>query len=199
MNNLIIELPFSGFYHSMHDFYIDNFIEYEIEYLKNELNYTDEQIDIIKDRFYMMDYAPIREAICKHYIQAYNDVFYDEHNIHLDLTFHSMTSPKFYNFETDRLYAEITQDTFNQIIALLSDDATQAKLRDKYKSRDGYFVFESTIEAIEQKDYERFSADLLEMLLPENTVIEDYQYTDNVSEVVMNAINWNALDSLNDQ
>ena len=187
MNKLIIELPFSGFYHSMHDFYIDNTIECLSDDC-NEDSLSAEQVE-------MIEYKPIFEAVCKHYIQAYNGVFYDEHNIHLDLTFHSMTSPKFYNFETDRLYAEINQETFNQVISLLSDDAIQSKLKDKYKTRDGYYVFESTLEAIEQKDYERFSADLLEMLLPENDVIENYQYTDNVSEVVMNAIDWNDLES----
>ena len=187
MNKLIIELPFSGFYHSMHDFYIDNFIEYLSDDC-NEDSLSAEQVE-------MIEYKPIFEAVCKHYIEAYNQVFYDEYDIHLDLKFSCMTSPQFYNFETDRLYAEVEQDTFNQIVALLSDDAIQSKLKDKYKSRDGYFVFESTLEAIEQKDYERFSADLLEMLLPENTVIDNYQYTDNVSEVVMNAINWHDLES----
>ena len=186
MNNLIIELPFSGFYGSFHEHYIDNTIEYLSDDY-NEDSLSAEQVETI-------EYKPIFEAVCKHYIQAYNNVFYDEYDLHLDLAFHSMTSPKFYNFETDRLYAEINQDTFNQIIALLSDDAIQSKLKNKYKSRDGFYVFESTLESIEHKDYERFSADLLEMLLPENTVIDNYQYTDNVSEVVMNAINWNDLE-----
>ena len=67
LNKIEIQLPFSGFYHSIHDMYIDNFIENELYYLENELGYTDEQIDMVKDRFYMMDYSAVRKAICVDY------------------------------------------------------------------------------------------------------------------------------------
>ena len=188
LNKIEIQLPFSGFYESMHDMYIDNFIEYELEYLENELGYTDEQLDIIKDRFYMMDYSPIRKAICEHYINAFNAVFYDEHNIHLDLKYSQLISPRFYNFETDRLYCTIDQDKFSEILLLLNDDKIQNVLSAKYKTRSGFIVFDSTLQAIKEKDYIKFSSDILEMLLSEDQIINDWQYTDNIHEVVSNAI-----------
>ena len=43
-------------------------------------------------------------------------------------------------------------------------------------------------EAIENNDTILFSAELLEMLLTENQVINNYQYTDSIHEVVSNAI-----------
>lgn len=186
-NKIEIQLPFSGFYHYIHDMHIDNHIEYELEYLESELGYTDEQLDIIKDRFYMMEYAPIRKAICEHYINAYNAVFYDEYNIHLDLEYSQLISPKFYNFETDRLYALIDESIYNEVTALINSEDFKTMLKDKFKVQSGFIPFQSTLDAIENNDTVLFSAELLEQLLPEETVINDYQYSDNINEVVSNA------------
>lgn len=187
LNKITIQVPFSGFYHSIHDMYIDNHIEGEIEYLESALGYTDEQLDIIKDRFYDMDYAPIRKAICEHYIDAYNAVFYDEYDIHLDLEYSQLISPKFYNFETDRLYALIDESIYNDVTALINSEDFKAMLKDKFKCRDGFMPFQSTLDAIDNNDTVLFSAELLEQLLPEETVINNYQYSDNINEVVSNA------------
>lgn len=187
LNKIEIQLPFSGFYHSIHDMYIDNHIEYELEYLESELGYTDEQLDVIKDRFYMMDYAPIRKVICEHYIQAYNAVFYDEYHIHLDLEYSQLISPRFYNFETDRLYALIDESIYNEVSALINSEDFKAMLKDKFKPQSGFMPFQSTLDAIENNDTVLFSAELLEQLLPEETVINDYQYSDNINEVIANA------------
>lgn len=186
-NKIAIQVPFSGFYHSIHDMYIDNHIEYEIEYLESELGYTDEQLDIIKDKFYMMDYAPVRKAICEHYINAYNAVFYDEYGIHLDLEYSQLISPKFYNFETDRLYALIDESIYNEVTALINSEDFKTMLKDKFKAQPGFMPFQSTLDAIENNDTVLFSAELLEQLLPEETVIDNYQYSDNINEVVSNA------------
>lgn len=183
-----IQLPFSGFYHSIHDSYIDNHIEYELDYLESELGYTEEQLDIIKDRFYDMDYSLIREAICEHYIHAYNAVFYDEYNIHLDLEYSRLISPQFYNFETDRLYALIDESIYNEVTSLINSEEVKAMLKDKFKQQSGFMPFQSTLDAIENNDTILFSAELLDQLLPEEQVINDYQYTDRINEVIANAI-----------
>lgn len=187
LNKIEIQLPFSGFYHSMHDYYIDNFIEHEVEYLENELNYTSEQIDIINDRFYMMDYSPIRKAICEHYINAFNAVFYDEYNVHLNLEYSQLISPRFYNFETDRLYVFVDESVFNDVVTLVNKKDFKEMIEDRYSKRDGFTPFQSTLEAIENNDTILFSAEVLEMLLTEDQVINDWQYSDNIHEVIMNA------------
>lgn len=187
-NKIEIQLPFSGFYYSIHDSYIDNHIEYELEYLESELGYTDYQLDVIKERFYDMDYALIRKAICEHYINAYNAVFYDEYNIHLDLEYSCLVSPSFYNYETDKLYALIDESVFNEVTALINSEEFKVMLKEKFKPQSGFTPFQSTLDAIENGDNVLFSAELLEQLLPEEKVISDYQYTDNISEVISNSI-----------
>ena len=183
-NKIVIEIPFSGFYHSIHDMHIDNWVEYMLS--GDEAEYLELSQDELADKLYMMNYSSIRKAVCLHYIQAYNAVFYDEYDIDLDLKFNEMTSPQFYNFETDKLYCIIEQSAFNEVIALLYDAEIQKTLSDKYKTSDGFIVFDSTLQAIEEKDYQRFSSDILDMLLPENEVTENYQYTDLINEAISN-------------
>lgn len=174
LNKIEIQIPFSGFYYSIHDSYIDNFIEYELEYLENEPGYTTEQIKVINDRFYMMDYAPIRKAICEHYINAFNAVFYDEYNIYLDLEYSRLISPQFYNFETDQLYALIDESIYNEVVELINKHDFKSMLKDRYSKRDGFIPFSSTLEAVENNDTILFSAEALEMLLPEDQVIDNW-------------------------
>ena len=183
-NKIVIEIPFSGFYHSIHDMHIDSWLEYMLE--GDEAEYLELSQDDLADKLYMMNYSSIRKAICLHYMQAYNAVFYDEYDIDLYLKFNEMTSPQFYNFETDKLYCTIEQDAFNEVIALLDDDKIQKTLHDKYKTEDGFIAFNSTLDAIKEKDYQRFSSDILEMLLSENEVTDNYQYTDLIHEVISN-------------
>lgn len=61
-------------------------------------------------------------------------------------------------------------------------------LKDKFKQRDGFMPYQSTLDAIENNDTVLFSAELLEQLLSEETVINNYQYSDNINEAIMNAI-----------
>ena len=108
MSSIKIELPFSGFYESIYDAHIDNTIEYYLHELENE------QLEKAQDVFYLMNYDATHLAICEHYIKAYEQVFYDNFNIDLNLSFNSLTSPKFYNFESDRLFVNIDPEYLNK-------------------------------------------------------------------------------------
>lgn len=188
VDKIVIEIPFSGFYHSIHDMHIDSWIEYMLSGDESEyLGITESELS---DKLYMMDYSNIHKAICEHYIKAYNSVFYDNFDIELDLEFSEMTSPKFYNFETDRLYCTIEQSKFDKVLSLLDDEKIKKTLSDKYKTRSGFIVFDSTLQTIQEKDYKQFSSDILEMLLSENEVTEHYEYTDNISEAIHNNANY---------
>lgn len=188
MTTLTIQLPFSGFYHSIHDAHIDSVIECYTQ---------DNDSEALSDAFYNMTYDGIWEAVSKHYTQAYDQVFYDKYDIWLDVEFSHITSPRFYNFETDKLYVSIKEDVLKQVIALLDDAEIQKVLNEKYRTQDGFICFDSTKQAIKDKDYSLFTADLLNMLLPEDEVIDNYQYMDNISEVISNAFPDSIWDIIN--
>ena len=65
-NKIIIEIPFSGFYESIHDLNIEHWIDYTTS--GDEADYLGISQDELADRLYMMDYSGIRKAICLHYI-----------------------------------------------------------------------------------------------------------------------------------
>lgn len=188
-----IQIPFSGFYHSIHDSYIDSTIEYYLD------EYEGEALEKAQEAFYDMSYKGVHLAVAKHYVQAYNAVFYDKYDIDLCLKFVELDSPRFYNFETDKIFCSYDAEAFKQVVALLDGEKVQNDLLEKYKTRSGFICFQSTIDSIVNKEYEVFAMDLLEMLLPENEVVEDYQYTDNINEVISNAFPsevWDVLDNL---
>lgn len=188
-----IQIPFSGFYYSLHDSYIDSTIEYYLD------EYEGDALEKAQEVFYDMSYKDVHLAMAKHYVQAYNVVFYDKYDIDLCLKFVELSSPRFYNYETDKIFCSYDAEAFKQVIKLLDDEKIQNELLEKYKTRSGFICFQSTIDSIINKEYEVFAMDLLEMLLPENEVAEDRQYMDCINEVISNAFPsevWDVLDSL---
>ena len=129
-----IVLPFSGFY--------ENPIMESIDYLFEEGdpdNYDPklyEKIDWTKAQFNLA--------------KVYTEGFTDQLNALLDdldikgqihLEFDEMLSPKFYNFETDRIFARIT----DRSIEILYENTNEASLRDMirktFTSYDGFSSF----------------------------------------------------------
>jgi len=97
MNKVLVQVPFQGFYQSVHDVNLDNCIESELEHL--ELNYDDCEIKID------------RAAYCVQYVETVKG----EYNLKF-LEFESLSSPKEYNFETDRIFAYAD---LNELVGLL--------------------------------------------------------------------------------
>lgn len=137
MNNLIdIQIPFSGFYESIHDRLIDEAIENGFNYdyeTGEEIELTDE----VKDAIFStdIDWDAIRLEYCKHYVNAFGDEF------GLDLTFDEMTSPKFYNYETDRIFCKVPAEQINKIrVEVYNNDSSWRQyLQDNFSDCDGHW------------------------------------------------------------
>lgn len=136
-NNTIkveIELPFSGFYESQHDQYLEDAIEQHFSY----------DYDKDEDKELGDDYDEARwnadinwQEIQEGYAKAYTEEFGTEFD--LDLEFVEMTSPKYYNFSTDRIFAKVPLDQINRI----RDEAEahpeyKEFIRERYTSYDGF-------------------------------------------------------------
>mgnify|MGYP006876153326 FL=1 len=59
-------------------------------------------------------------------------------------------------------------------------------LKDKYQSRDGFIVFDSTLQAIDNKDYSLFFSDLLCQLIDFDKIDNNEYYHNKASETVLN-------------
>jgi len=141
MTNLLTVIPFTGFYESEHDAMIDD-----------EINMTFETDDggnhNIPDEMYMngADYQAMHTEYARLYCAEFADAFNDKTGANIHLAFESLKSPKYYNFETDRIYAHITEPDALSLFEMSARD-NHATLRvfiaNRFTSRDGFASFYS--------------------------------------------------------
>ena len=192
-NQTLVKIPFSGFYNSIHDSVIDSALEHESECYTD----SDKANDIILDALNVNHYDKIREALSKVFVEGVNDLFWYEYDINLDLKFDSLKSPRFYNYSTDEIYCYVDNDKINELVALLDNENDFIEvLKDKYQSCDGFIVFDSTLQAIDNKDYSLFFSDLLCQLINFNVIDYNEHYYDKAFETVLNNLPKRLYDEL---
>ena len=121
---------FPGFYESV----LDDQINDEIEQIFN----TDDSgcHSHIPEAFYLanVDYSAIHETQAQAYCEAYLDTYSTETGVKLEYEYESYTSPKYYNFETDRLFAWFTDASICALFAESEKD-NHAQLAECIKAR----------------------------------------------------------------
>lgn len=126
-------LSFPGFYNSGLDDYMDQEVE-------TEMGEQGEDYETVEKR---TEYSRGRLAIAS----AWLDEFNKETN--LNLKFKEINSPKEYNFSTDKLVCEISEEEFNMIRAKVLEDnedrggALQDTINNHFTQRDGFYPFYS--------------------------------------------------------
>lgn len=180
-NTIEIQVPFSGFYESWHSASIDRVIEQESD--DENSSYLNQ--DTIND----IDYSKLHKPICELYIQAYNNAFKDCYNIDLKLEYSRLTSPRFYNFETDRLYCNVSVTALDEAFKLVDKVKLKEQLKQNFSPRSGFIPFSDTLQAIQEMDLVFFACEALESLLSEDEVLNEfYHYSDNITHTIIENI-----------
>src|SRR5210317_2589618 len=91
LNKTRFLIDFGGFYHSIHS---------------DEINHRIESFEIDEDN---VNYKETCNSYCIEFIDSINDM------LELNLKFIKIDSPKFYNFSTDKIEAEINENDFNKL------------------------------------------------------------------------------------
>lgn len=130
-----IEIPFSGFYESIHDDNITRMIE-------NGFNYNHEtgEDQEVPEAVWMADinYGAIHKEYAKEYVEMFGDKF------ELDLEFIEMTSPREYNFSTDRVFAKIPKEQIDKIRKEVEAHEKWGEyIKERFTSRSGFMSFYS--------------------------------------------------------
>jgi len=117
-----IRVPFSGFYQTIHDAVIEETAEMQVEDV--------DDLDKLDMRQAMIDYSKI-------FINKLGK------EIEIDFVFADLESPREYNFETDKIFANITIEEINKMYEeVFSNETTKKNFRDKVSShfakRDGF-------------------------------------------------------------
>ena len=133
----IINIPFAGFYNSEYSGELDavqeRFVEYEVE--KNPGLNPDIPNEAL---WHCADYGKAYDHIARAYVDQFNQHLIDEYELDLDLKFESMQSPKFYNFETDRIFCEISEENVRKLREAVSDPALRHAIKERFTSRSGF-------------------------------------------------------------
>lgn len=125
-------IPFSGFYYSWHNDILENeedriFKDYDEEEKYNHLH------EIFNDH---VDWREVYEK----YARIYVDYLKDKTGIK-SMKFEEMTSPREYNFETDRIFVTISRSDLAMMLKKVRGEYLNNTIRKMYSSRDGFISF----------------------------------------------------------
>jgi hypothetical protein len=105
-------IPFSGFYKSIHDSYMDDALEMrEAE---------------------VSDWRNVFEEYAKEYVKKLAEW------MDVSLEYEELISPKEYNFMNDRIFAEISRSDFAKILCAVRGTTLNNKVRQMFTSRSGF-------------------------------------------------------------
>jgi len=129
LNKTRFLIDFGGFYHSVHSDILDIQIDY---------------FEIDEDN---VNYKETCNSYCNEFIDSLNDM------LELELKFIKIDSPKFYNFSTDKIEAEINENDFNKLKdTYLNSNEFIDYVNENSKSRSGFISFYNGFNEVIKED-----------------------------------------------
>jgi hypothetical protein len=134
-------LPFPGFYCSSFSEQIDHEEDQQAEYLSEEHDISQDDAAQILNRH--ARYSRAFLEVAEKYTAELATWLEMDQGVDVKLEFVDMTSPKEYNFETDRIFANISRRDLAQLYRLAGRDRIAAKALEMFTSRSGFISFYS--------------------------------------------------------
>ena len=131
MKKLLTTIPFSGFYYSIHDDEIDQALKQEFTDCQGN-----ENAELSYRAWDSMQWGNVRNEYAKEYAEQFAHEFKIKY-----LCFESLSSPREYNFSTDRIFCEIDYSELCGIIKTFNLKAFADFVRERFTSRDGFISF----------------------------------------------------------
>ena len=163
LDPILFSLPFGGFYESMHSEQVNVYID--------QMGYDWEKVN------FNATYLNYSKALLN----------YIESEINTPLKFIGLNSPKFYNFTTDKIEAEILPENYAKFIAEFLTDNCKAYINEACKSRDGFTSFYPTFEKVASEPSVLIQY-IFEYLIFESEELE-LMYFNFEGEIIMNDLN----------
>jgi hypothetical protein len=131
MTQTIIALPFSGFYESVHSQALEDALQ---------SLYQDDQGNPTPTHGYekaqqSLDWHQAHQSYAKTYVKNLAT------SIDIQLDFEQLTSPREYNFETDRIFANISHEAVEKLYNTTDTPGLRILARERFTSRDGFISF----------------------------------------------------------
>lgn len=150
--NLSVNIPFSGFYDSLWSGELDRCEENEVEHFVEERQSEEgiapelrldaaEYQDILYRR---SDYSAMHASAARAIADAWNNLASEELGFPMGLTFEELTTPAYYNFETDKIFMSIPRASVARLMRLARADKyvkLSATIAERHTSRSGFISF----------------------------------------------------------
>lgn len=132
-------IPFSGFYDSIWSEGVDNEQERWAENKAEELQVSEAEINEILWRHTKYRYAHLH--IAQEYVPCFENQLNDALDLKLSLKYKDMTSPREYNFETDRIFVEVSYKDMLLLARRVGRKALRRMAKKMFTSCDGFSSF----------------------------------------------------------
>jgi len=130
---LEVALPFCGFYESALSYEINR----ELESICNpECGYGDIPDEIDNE----IDYNKLHQSLAATYVKAFEEWLASECDLPIDLEFVEMTSPREYNFSTDRVFVNCSVSDLEKVLSAVKDEIP-GMVRKRFTSGPGFVSF----------------------------------------------------------
>lgn len=197
-------IPFSGFYESMHSSELDRAIE---QIAQDDSGDTVPLFDEDGEEFPLWDHVTwnkIQTDYAKFYVENFAAYFEGETGIDLGLKFDEVSSPREYNFTTDRIFAKIRQSAVLAMFKKVDKTVLDALIRERFTSYDGFSSYYANSlaewpQSVKEWDHNQIGT-LIEAVLgefDEYSLIEDIDSNGNLSNIVFEALDADAVRIVN--
>lgn len=151
---MLVNIPFSGFYNSIWSDEIDREEQEHINYAVHGKDRDNDLSEHLHPEPLQLDEAELSEiylratqygwaynAIAQDYVASFNAYWSAEIGFPLRLAFESMTSPREYNFATDRIFCDVPISVIHKLFAVSRADKHEtlhASIKDRFTSCSGF-------------------------------------------------------------
>ena len=193
MNKLESTIPFDGFYESFISADIDHQIGQQIEWDTDIYDLNEDEQQVLEDSYLSINRSYFYNQIAEDYTNFYIDALNEElDGFTLKATYKCFTSPREYNFETDRIFIEIEENhaiDFIKYIIKNYKKELEEKIKQRFTSRSGYWsYYKNTLNSWTQDysewDYNQIGTCFELFDLEEEDI--NYSLRDFLSESIMN-------------
>ena len=143
MNKLESTIPFDGFYNSYFSSDIEHQIGQQIEWDADIYDLNEDEEQILRDNYLSVNRSSFYNEIAEDYTNFYIDALNERlKGFTLKAKFNLFTSPKEYNFETDRIFIDIERDhaiDFIKYIIKNYEKELENKIKERFTSRSGFW------------------------------------------------------------
>ena len=165
MNKLESTIPFDGFYNSYISSDIEHQIGQQIEWDSDMYDLNEDEQQVLEDSYLSVNRVSFYNEIAEHYTDLYIDALNERlEGFTLNAKFNLLTSPREYNFETDRIFIDIERDHAIDFIKYTIKNykkELENKIKERFTSRSGFWSHYKNELDLWTKDFKEWDCNMI--------------------------------------